>query len=277
MKNYLYLTKMLEILYYPFFQNALISTFILGFILPVLGIFLVLKKITFVGDALGHASLLGVALGFLFNLNTTLTLILWIIFCALFLYFLEKKSALNYDLLIMILSIIGMAGGILFFSILPLAKASLTSFLFGNILLTTKEDIYILILILIVLIILWKLYWKDLTLTFINKDLAYTENIKVDFINFLFLLVLSFCIAIAIKIMGVLLVSTVLLIPVSISKFLSSSFKSLVFLCILFGEIISISGLFISYFLNLPPGPLIAFLGIIILIFVLTLKNFMVK
>jgi len=268
---------MLEILYYPFFQNALISTFILGFILPVLGIFLVLKRITFVGDALGHASLLGVALGFLLNLNTTLTLILWIIFCALFLYFLEKKSALNYDLLIMILSIIGMAGGILFFSILPLAKASLTSFLFGNILLTTKEDIYILILILIILIILWKLYWKDLTLTFINRDLAYTENIKVDFINFLFLLVLSFCIAIAIKIMGVLLVSTILLIPVSIAKFLSSSFKSLVFLCILFGEIISISGLFMSYFLNLPPGPLIAFLGIIILIFVLTLKNFMVK
>lgn len=267
---------MLEILSYPFFHNALISMILLSSILSILGIFLILKRGVFIADALAHSSLLGVGLSFLVGLNYFFTTLFYLILCAILIFLIEKKSLLNYDLLIMIMAILGIAGGVLILST-SFAKSSLISFLFGNILLIDKLDVIVLFLIFSAVLTLFKLYGKDTLLTFINKDLAYTENIKVDAINLFFIIILSIVIGVSIKMIGVLLVSSLLVLPVSISKLISQSFKGLVLNSILWAELIGINGLFISYFLNLPPGPVIAFLGILILAIFLTIKNLNVK
>lgn len=268
---------MTEFLSYPFLQNAIFSIVILGAILPILGIYITIKRITFIADAFSHTALLGVALGYLLGLNTFLTSFLWLILCIILISWAKKRANFNYDLLIMLISILGIAGGILIFSLLSLPKFLIAGFFFGNILLITNEDILIAILLLVIFIILFKLFWKDLLLASINEDLAYSENIKVEVINFGFLIGLSLTIIASIKIIGVLLVSALMLIPVSISKLISNSFKSLLITSIFFSELLAFSGLLISYFLNLPPGPTIAILGILILILILTLKNIMLK
>ena len=263
---------MLEILSYSFLQNALISIILLSAILPLLGIFLSLKKTTFIGDALAHASLLGVSLGFILGINSLITTLLFLVFCGIFIFFLQKKSYLNYDLIVMIISILGMSLGILIFSLSPLSKSSVVSYLFGNILLIEKFDILILLFLSIFIFIIAKIYLKDALLTFINKDLAYTENVKTDIIEFFFFVILSLVIGLSIKMIGALLVSALIVLPVSIGKIISSSFKSLVLNSILWSELMGISGLLISYFLDLPPGPVIASLGILALLLILTIK-----
>lgn len=268
---------MIEALNYPFFQNALLSVILLSTILPILGIFLTIRRITFISDAFSHTALLGIALGYLLSLNSFITSFLWLLLCTILIFFVKKKSELNYDLIIMLTAIFGMAGGILILSTLPISKTIITGFLFGNILLISKEDILILIFLWIIFVILFKLFWKDLLLTSINEDLAYSENIKTDLINFSFLLFLSLSIIASIKIIGALLVSALMLIPPSISKLISGSFKELLIISIFWSELLSISGLFISYFLNLPPGPTIAILGTSILIITLTIRNLMLK
>lgn len=268
---------MLNILSYPFFQNALISIILLSFVLPLLGIFLVLKRGVFIADALAHSSLLSIGISFLLGLNYLSITLIYLIFCAIILYFIEKYSSLNYDLIIMIIAILGMAGGVLLFSAFHFAKASLVSFLFGNILLIDKQDIIILSIVFLLILILFNLYSKKTLLTFINRDMAYTENVKVDYINLFFIIILSLVIGVSIKIVGVLLASSLLVIPVSIAKLTSQSFKELTISSILWAEILGISGLFISYFLNLPPGPTIALLGILVLTFIYFLSKITVS
>ncbi len=268
---------MIEILSYQFLQNAIFSVIILGVILPILGIFITIKRITFIADAFSHTAFLGVALSYLFGFNSLLITFLWLFLCIILISWAKKRADFTYDLLIMLVSILGIAGGILIFSLLPLSKNLITGFFFGNILLISKEDLLISLLLFIIFIILFKLYWKELLLTFINEDLAYSENIKVNLINFAFLVILSLSIVISIKMLGVLLVSALMLIPVAISKIISNSFKSLLITSIFWSELFSISGLLISYFLDLPPGPTIAVLGTLILIIVLTMKKFLVK
>ena len=263
---------MLEIFSYAFLQNAFISIILLSAILPFLGIFLVLKKTTFIGDALAHASLLGVSLGFLLGVNSIITTLLFLVFCSILIFFIQKKSYLNYDLIVMIISILGMSFGVLMLTISSLSKSSVVNYLFGNILLVEGADIFVLLVLSIIIFILSLFYLKEALLTFINKDLAYTENIKTDFIEFLFFVILALVIGVSIKMIGVLLVSALIVLPVSISKIISSSFKSLIFNSIFWSEIMGISGLLISYFLDLPPGPVIASLGIFIFLLVLTIK-----
>lgn len=268
---------MLEVFSYSFFQNAILSIIILGVILPILGIFITIKRITFIADAFSHTALLGVALGYLSNTNTFLTSFLWLFLCIILISWAKKRADFNYDLLLMLISILGVAGGILIFSLIPVAKSVITGFFFGNILLVTEEDILISFLLFIAFLILFKLFWKYLLLTFINEDLAHSENVRVDLINFGFLIILGLSILMSIKIIGVLLVSALMLIPAAIAKLISNSFKGLLIASIFWSESLSISGLLISYFLNLPPGPTIAVLGTLILLIILTIKNLVIK
>ncbi len=264
---------MLEIFKESTFLYPLISLALIAIPLALLGIFVIFKRISFFSDAISHSSIFAIALAYLLGININIVAILWVILFSILLFVLKEKTKLDLGLLVMILSILGLSLGVIIFSYIPYIKGNINSFLFGNIFLVSLEDLIIILLAAILVILFFIFKTKDLVMISLNEDLAYTENINVKKINFIFNLILAIVIVLGIKFLGALLISAILLIPTSIAKMIANSFKELIFYSLFYSETISIFSFFISYFLNIPLGPCMVILGSLIFLTILTFQR----
>ncbi len=267
---------MLEILQYPFMQRALIAGVILGAVLAYLGIFVVLRRMAFFSDGIAHASLAGVAIGIIASFNPLFTAIIFSIIIAIIIYFIEKKTTLSTDAVIGILFTFGMALGILLISLKSGYQPELMSFLFGNILAIKTSELIIIAAMSALIFIFLASQQKKLILMSLDREIAYVSGINPDIYRFFLYVFLSIATVLGIKILGVVLVSAILITPVSTAKLLSSSFKSLLALTLIISEIVVLAGLFISYYLNLPTGPAIVICGASVFflsLFIKAIKN----
>ncbi|MBU4421556.1 metal ABC transporter permease [Patescibacteria group bacterium] len=252
---------MLEILQYPFMQRALIAGLVLAAILAVLGIFTILKKMSFFADGIAHASLAGVAIGIIFSWYPLASALVLSIVFALIIYFLEKKFRLSSDITIGIIFTSGMALGILLISLQPGYQPELISFLFGNILAIKNSDMFIIGGMALAIFAFIFIYFKQMTLLALDEELAYTSGVKTKILEPVFYVILAASVVLGIKILGIILVSALLILPTATAKTLSSSFKSLILSSVLFAEIIVLVGIYISFVFDLPTGPVIVLSG----------------
>lgn len=267
---------MLEILQYPFMQRALIAGAVLGAVLAYLGIFVVLRRMAFFSDGIAHASLAGVAIGIIASFNPLFTAVIFSILVAVAIYFMEKKTALSTDTAIGILFTFGMAMGILLISFKSGYQPELISFLFGNILAIKTSELIIIIVMSALILIFLISQQKKLTLLSLDREIAYVSGINPDIYHFFLYIFLSIAVVLGIKILGVVLVSAILITPVSTAKLLSSSFKSLLALTLVMSEIVILAGLAVSYYFNLPTGPTIVICGagiFFLSLFIKAIKN----
>lgn len=267
---------MIDLLTINFLKNPLIALMILSFIFPLLGIFVIMRKASFLSEGIAHSSLLALALAYFFQINYLLVGIVWAIIFSILIFYLEKKTNLSVDALIMIIFISSLSLGIIIFTTSSF-RSDLISVLFGNILTITSLDLFIIMAFSFLVFLLYFKNFNDFILTFINKEIAYTEGININRKIFLFYISLGITIILGIKVLGIIMVNSLLILPSSIAMLTSKSFKELVFKSIIIAEIISIFGLALAYFLNLPIGPIIALLNGIIFLFTLTIKNILVK
>ena len=252
---------MFEFLNYPFMQRAFIAGILLGGLLAYLGVFVVLKRMSFFSDGIAHASLSGVAIGVLLSVNPMVTALLVAVLFAFILFFLEKKAALSSDTAIGLVFTSGMALGVLLLSLRSGYQPELIGFLFGNIL-TIKPSDLILIVIFGTLISAFLILWRrQIALLVFDREMTYLAGINPDLLQLALHIVLSVSIVLAIKILGIILVSALLIIPVSIAKLISRSFKRLVFLSVVLSEAIVLTGLIFSYWFDLPAGAVIVLVG----------------
>jgi len=263
----------LEIFKETIFLYPFISLIIITIPLSLLGIFVIFKRIVFLSDAISHSVIFAVALSYLLSLNLNILIIFWTFFFLTFIFILKEKSKLNLDILIMLFTIFSLSLGIAIFNYIPYVKGDIGSFLFGNILLVSKFDIFLIsfIAFLAILFIFFKL--KELILISLNEEWAVTENVKVKKIDFLFSILLGIIVVLGIKFIGALLISAILILPASIAKLISNSFKELIIFTLFYGELISILGFILSYLSNLPLGPCIVILGFLIFSLVLIFKR----
>lgn len=252
---------MLEILQYPFMVRALIAGGILGIILTYLGIFVVLKKMAFFSDGIAHASLAGVAIGIIFSFNPTATAIIFSAVFALLIYFLETKLKLSSDVTIGIIFTAGLSLGILLVSLTPGYQPELITFLFGNILSITKTEIITILIFSVIIVATIKILFKQITFMALNSELAYANNIKIKYLQPLLYVILAVAIVLSIKILGIILVSALLILPIATAKIKAKSLRQLTVEGIIWSEIFIITGLVISYYFDLPSGPTIVLTG----------------
>jgi ABC-type Mn2+/Zn2+ transport system permease subunit len=256
--------ELMTILQLPFMQRALMAGIALGLILPFLGVFVTLRKMSFFGDGIAHATLAGVAIGIVAGVSPFLAALG---IGALFgsgVYFLERKTNISSDALIGVLFTGGLALGIVLISRRQGYQPELLSFLFGSILSISPADLGVILGFSIFIVLVLILLSRPLTLLALEKESAWLYGVRTESLDFFFYVLLSLTVVLGVKLLGIILVSALLIIPPTIAKMLAPSFRSLIGVSVIGGELFIVLGLWLSYLLDLPSGATIILVGAVV-------------
>ncbi len=250
-----------ELLTLPFMQRAILAGLVLGLLLSYLGIFVTLRKMAFFSDGIAHAALAGAAIGLLTRFSPLLSALIFSMLLAALVYWLEKKSSLSSDAIIGIMFTSGMALGVVLISLRPGYQPELISYLFGNILAIRRIDLALIMVMAAVILAFIFTHKRKLTLLALDREMACMAGINPDLYELLLYIMLACALVLGIRVLGVILVSAILIIPVSTARLLSRSFKALTWLTVLVAEFTIVAGVFLSFFLDLPTGAVIVLTG----------------
>lgn len=247
--------NMVTIMLDNFLVRAALAGIGLAAIAGPLGCFVVWRRLSYFGDTLAHAALLGVALSLFFNVSVVLAVFVVALAAALLLVLLQRNSALASDAILGLLSHGALAAGLLALSLMTWVRFDMMGLLFGDLLAVTRGDLAILYGGgALVLFLLW-CFWKPLFAATVNHDIAAAEGMKPEKAELLFIILLAAVVAIAIKIVGVLLVTAMLIIPAAASRRLSATPRQMVMLSVGVGIAAVVAGLWSSLAWNTPSGP----------------------
>jgi zinc transport system permease protein len=272
------ITGLLE---YEFLQNAFLTGLLIGFVGPLIGVFIVVRRLSLIADALSHVTLAGIAASLLlakkWSLFTGLNpLYLGMAFSVMGSLFIEKLRSVykHYqELAIPIILSGGIGLGVIFISLADGFNTDLFSYLFGSVSAVSRIDLIIIFIISLLVILLIFLLYKELFLLSFDEEHAKASGIAAKSVHFIFILMVALVIAASMRIVGILLVSSLMTLPVAASIRIAKGFKQTIFYSILFGELSVLGGLTISYYLDLAPGGTIVMIAVMILIITIMFKK----
>ena len=240
----------------PFIIKGLLAGVIVALVAGVMGCFVVWRRMAYFGDSLAHSALLGIALGIALGVNHNLSVIMLCSLFALILVWLQQKRIFATDTLLGILAHASLSVGVITISILE-QIIDLHSYLFGDILTVGNDQIWWLVIgggsVLGVL----TYNWSSLVLMTIDEDLAQAENVPVARYQMLLMFLMTIVVAISIKIVGILLIASLLIIAPAASRQLSKSPEMMAMIACLIGVISVVIGMYFSFELDTPSGPTI--------------------
>ncbi|HQF00994.1 MAG TPA: metal ABC transporter permease [Bacteroidales bacterium] len=249
---------------YRFFTNALLAALFASITCGITGAYIVSRRIVFISGGITHASFGGIGIGYFFGFNPIVGAMIFSVLSAFGIEYMSKKTNLREDSVIAILWSFGMAVGIIFIFLTPGYSANLMSFLFGNILTVTKLNLVFLLILALLITGIFLVFFK--TILFIAFDEQYARAVKlpVETINYLMITLIALTIVFNIKVVGIILVISLLTIPQTIANIFTKKFEIMIWLSIIIGFLGSISGLLLSYYLNVPSGAAIIFFLVIL-------------
>jgi len=220
-----------------------------------LGSFVVWRRMAYFGDTLAHSALLGIALGFLFDLNLNLAVVACCVVLALLLVALQKQRLIATDTLLGIMAHSSLSLGLVAVALLENVRVDLMEYLFGDLLAVAPNDLlWIYLGGALVMVLLWRL-WQPLLAITINEELAQVEGVPVNRVRLALMLLIAVVIAIAMKIVGILLITSLLIIPAAAARRLSKTPEQMALLSSLLGCISVLAGLAASWHWDSPAGP----------------------
>ncbi|MBT2734317.1 metal ABC transporter permease [Neobacillus sp. C211] len=273
------------IFHYEFLQNAFLTGLMIGIIAPLLGVFVVVRRLSLIADALSHVTLAGIAASLLLERNIAMMagvnpLYLGMVFSVGGSLFIEKLRGVykHYqELAIPIILSSGIGLGVIFISLANGFNTDLFSYLFGSVSAVSRTDLWVVFIIGILVILVIILLYKELFLLSFDEEHAKASGIAAKSIHFIFIVMVALVIAASMRIVGILLVSSLMTLPVAASIRLAKGFKQTIFLSVLFGEVSVLGGLFTAYYLDLAPGGTIVMIAVLILIFSIFYKKFLIR
>ncbi len=247
-----------------FFTRAILGGLGVAAVAGPLGCFVVWRKMAYFGDTLAHAALLGVALSLLLNVNVTLAVFALAVIVALALLALQKRSALSSDALLGMLSHGSLAMGLLALAFMTWVRFDLMGLLFGDLLTVGKSDLAVIYGCgtAVLAVLLWA--WKPLFAVTVNRDMAAAEGINPAAYDILLLLLLAGVVAVSIKIVGVMLITSLLIIPAGAARRFSTGPAMMAALAVAIGAISVVIGLLASLTWNTPSGPSIVVVALLL-------------
>ena len=273
---------MIEALWnYEFLQNAFASGLIIGLIAPLLGVFIVVRRLSLIADALSHVTLAGIA----GSLYLSQTVPLFAMLNPLYLGILSAVSGSvlierlrrlykHYEeLAIPIIMSAGIGISAIFISLANGFSADLFGYLFGSVSAVSRQDLWIVVIIALIVILFLRFFYKELFVLSFDEEYARASGLPAKWIHILFMIVTALVIAASMRIVGILLVSSLMTLPVAASMRLAKGFKQAILLAVVFGETAVIIGLVTAFYLNIAPGGTIVVTSICILLIVLIGKK----
>ncbi|SHK16663.1 zinc transport system permease protein [Marinobacter antarcticus] len=238
-----------------FFWRALIGGLGVALIAGPLGCFVVWRRMAYFGDTLAHSALLGIALSFLISVPLNLGVIITSVILAMALMLFSRNKTLATDTLLGILAHSALAIGLVALSFMPDVRIDLTGLLFGDLLAMNRNDLLWIYGGAIVILTLLTMLWRGLLMSTIHEELARVEGVPVERLRLLLMLMFALVIAVAMKMVGVLLITALLIIPAATARRLSSTPEQMAALAVVFGFIAVAGGLSMSWHLDTPAGP----------------------
>lgn len=238
-----------------FFVRALIAGIGIAVMAGPLGCFVIWRRMAYFGDTMAHSALLGVALSLLLDLNLMVAVFIVAAAVSVLLLFLQRRGALSTDALLGILSHSALSIGLVIVAFMTWVRIDLVGFLFGDILAVSESDIDIIwgggILVIFAIVYLW----RPLLASTVNPELAEAEGMRPERARLFFMLLMALVIAIAMKIVGILLITSLLIIPAATARRFATSPEVMAVLASLIGALAVTGGLFGSLHWDTPSGP----------------------
>jgi zinc transport system permease protein len=252
-----------------FFVRALVAGIGVALMAGPLGCFIIWRKMAYFGDTMAHSALLGVALSLLFTVNLTLSVFVVATIVSVMLIMLERRRALSTDSLLGILAHSTLAIGLVIVSFLTWIRVDLISFLFGDILSVTRADIAMIWLGGLVVVAAVAGLWRPLLAATVSPEIAQAEGMRPETVRFIFMLLMALVIAIAMKIVGIMLITSLLIVPAATARRFARAPEMMAVFASLIGVVSVVAGLYSSLYYDTPSGPSIVVAAM--LIFLVTL------
>jgi ABC-type Mn2+/Zn2+ transport system permease subunit len=252
---------MLELFMYDFMQRSLLAAAMVGALCSVIGVFVVLRGLAFMGAGTAHAAFAGVALGYLMGWPPLLLAILFGLATVWITGWVEEKGRMKLDVSIGILYTATMALAILFIGLMKTYNAEIYGYLFGNVLAVTSEELGIIAGLSFVVIGAIVLFSKELYFIAFDQEMAEASGVPARRIFFLLLTLIALTVVISLKTVGAILVFAMILIPASTAYQLTHSLSRLTWYSVFIGVTCSVGGVLISSYWDIPSGPAIVLLA----------------
>ncbi|BGE82321.1 ABC transporter permease [Staphylococcus petrasii] len=260
------------LLNFDFMRYSLISGILIGFIAPLIGAFIVVRRLSLIADALSHVTLGGISFGmFVLTLSPALAFInpMWfgILFAIVGALLIEKlrTSYTNYqEIAIPIIMSAGIALSAIFISLADGFNQEIVGLLFGSISAVNLSDLITISVISIIVVLFIILFYKELFILSFDEEYSKVINIP-KWIQFLFIVIVAMVISASMRVVGILLVSALITLPIAIAMRITKGFKQLIILSIIIGESSVILGLILAFYMNISPGGVIVVLLVLLL------------
>ncbi|MFB1051200.1 metal ABC transporter permease [Paraliobacillus sp. JSM ZJ581] len=258
---------------YEFLQNTFYTGILIGLIGPLLGTFVVVRRLSLIADALSHVTLGGIAFGLflekkygLIFLTPFYTGMGFSVIGSIFIERLRSVYKAYQELAIPIILSGGVGLSVIFISLANGFNTDLYNYLFGSVSAVSRNDLWSIVIITIIVLTVLALFYKELFMLSFDEEHAVVSGIHAKRIHFIFIILTALVISASIRIVGVLLVSALMTLPVAASIRIAKGFKQTILFSVIFGELSVIIGLLTGYYFEIPPGGTIVMTAIIILI-----------
>lgn len=265
---------MFDIFQYNFIVRGLEAGIIISIIAPLIGIFLILRRYSLIADTLSHVSLAGVAIGLLLQINPLITAIAAAVTSSLVIERLRISKKVYGESALAIFLSGSLAVAVVIISVVHGFNADLFNYLFGSIVTVKQSDVYMIGVVGTVVILAILAFYKELIAISFDEETAQVGGIPTRLINLILIVLTALTVALAIPIVGVLLIAAQIVIPIVTALQFKTSFKRTIFIAETISLLSVISGIFISYYANLSAGGTIVLISLIIFILVLIYHNF---
>jgi zinc transport system permease protein len=255
-----------ELLEYKFIVNSLLAGILASVSCGIIGTYIVTRRMVFLSGGITHSSFGGIGIGYYLGFNPIIFAAIFGVLSALGIEYVSKRSSIREDSVIGILWSFGMAVGIMFVFLTPGYAPNLMSYLFGSILTVSSFDIYLMLGLSIILILVFSIFYRIILFISYDQEFARTHKIAVSLINYSLIALVALTIVLNIKVVGIILVISLLTIPQSIANLFTKNFKNIIIGSIVIGLIGAFLGLIISYKINIPSGASIIFSLVMIFI-----------
>ena len=258
---------MLELFNYTFFQHALLGSLFASIACGIIGTYIVTRRLVFISGGITHASFGGIGIGLYTGISPILGAAIFSVLSAFGVEWLSKRKDMREDSAIAVFWTFGMAVGIIFSFLAPGFTPDLSTFLFGNILTITLSDIWMLAILSLVLIGFFTCFLTTIIYIAFDREYARSQRIPVRLFEYILIMFIALTIVSCLRMIGIVLVISLLTLPQMTSNLFTHSFKKIIFMSIGIGFMSCIGGLLLSYQLQVPSGASIIFFSILVYAF----------
>ncbi len=248
------MSHLLEPFHYAFMQRAFLTALLVGVLCPVMGTYVVLRKLAFIGDGIAHASFAGIVIAYLKGANYYAGAAVVAVLTSLGIGFVHRRGRVALDTAIGVMFTGAFALGIFLMSRQKSYAVDLQSFLFGDILSVSRSDVVLIVALAIVIAIVTALLYRPLLYTSFDPIVAQAGGINTPLIEYILLVLVALTIIISLQAVGIVLVAALLVTPAAAAFQLTRQFHVMMALAAFFGAVCGVGGLYASYFLQSSSG-----------------------